>query len=338
MVPVGEQGSFDKETASTRWVSFDEAEHLIQLTTNKAGRNRDLAVLAAARSWYERRGMAYFKKLSSDQSFIKALQLASQPNYLGSPKVVQALMADWFQIVLDSLQSKATAQQRHAKLLELTKIMSEDDAGYVRIPGWRTAEQLGKTLVTACNLDAEYCADENLAFIVSEALAATYIHISELVTLFMDEKIDGEELQARLGEMLSFVVTVFMGTHVVFFPNKTLSSFLPQKESTPSFSELLRELNAISSRKSPLNLDSLGIKPGTVLTFKAAPQLQTVVVEGNRVEFMGELLSLSKAAIKAFRQLGKERKAARGPDYWCYQGMTLTEYRQAVEGSCLGRK
>jgi len=333
MVPAGEQGSPANETASTRWVSFDAAENLIQLTTNKTGRKRDLAILAAARSWHERCGAAYFDGPPSDDPFVDALLLATQPNYLGNPEVVHNLMVDWFVVVLDCLQSKATAQQRHAKLLELTRIMSEDHTGYVRMPGWHTSEQLGKVLVTACNLDAEYCADENLAFIVSEALAGISIKIGNLANLFQNKKIDEAELQSRLEEMLSFTVAAFLGTHTLLFPDKNLSSFLPQEESSPSFSELLRKLNAVSSRKPPLNLDELGIPPGTVLTFKAAPHLQAVVARKNRVEFMGELLSLSKAAVKAFQQLGSERKAARGPDYWCHKGMTLTKYRQEVEGS-----
>lgn len=48
MRPKGVQGAFDKETASTRWVNFDEATTLIMKTTNAVGRERDLKVLLAA--------------------------------------------------------------------------------------------------------------------------------------------------------------------------------------------------------------------------------------------------------------------------------------------------
>ncbi|WP_209442229.1 NUDIX hydrolase [Neoroseomonas oryzicola] len=50
MVPAGAPGKFDKETASIRWATFDEAADLIAQTTNAKGRERDLAVLAAARA------------------------------------------------------------------------------------------------------------------------------------------------------------------------------------------------------------------------------------------------------------------------------------------------
>ena len=50
MLPAGEPVAFSaRETASLRWVSFDEAASLIGLTTNAIGRARDQAVLAAAR-------------------------------------------------------------------------------------------------------------------------------------------------------------------------------------------------------------------------------------------------------------------------------------------------
>ncbi len=48
MVPVGERGRFIDETAQTRWVSVQEAAELIARTTSAKGRDRDLAVLAAA--------------------------------------------------------------------------------------------------------------------------------------------------------------------------------------------------------------------------------------------------------------------------------------------------
>lgn len=49
MRPIGDQASFHWETSATCWVSFDEAKSLIGQTTNVTGRQRDLAVLDAAR-------------------------------------------------------------------------------------------------------------------------------------------------------------------------------------------------------------------------------------------------------------------------------------------------
>lgn len=49
---LGHQQAFDWETWGTRWVSFDEAARLINETTNPKGKQRDLAVLAAAKKWF----------------------------------------------------------------------------------------------------------------------------------------------------------------------------------------------------------------------------------------------------------------------------------------------
>ncbi len=53
MRPVGEQGSFQWETHSTRWVDFKEAAVLLSASINAKGRDRDLAVLAAVQAWFE---------------------------------------------------------------------------------------------------------------------------------------------------------------------------------------------------------------------------------------------------------------------------------------------
>jgi hypothetical protein len=54
MRPVGQPGKFHWETASVRWVEFAEAPGYIRQTTNKLGRDRDLAVLEAAQRAYKR--------------------------------------------------------------------------------------------------------------------------------------------------------------------------------------------------------------------------------------------------------------------------------------------
>jgi len=49
MHPKGEPGKYQWETQSVRWATFEEARELIKKTTNNIGRERDLAVLEAAK-------------------------------------------------------------------------------------------------------------------------------------------------------------------------------------------------------------------------------------------------------------------------------------------------
>jgi 8-oxo-dGTP diphosphatase len=53
MRPTSPQSATDWETQSTRWVDVEAAAQLIAQTTNAKGRARDLAVLNAARQWFE---------------------------------------------------------------------------------------------------------------------------------------------------------------------------------------------------------------------------------------------------------------------------------------------
>ena len=55
MEVAGPQGTPEWETSATRWAGFETASTLIGQSTNAKGRARDLAVLAAARSWWETR-------------------------------------------------------------------------------------------------------------------------------------------------------------------------------------------------------------------------------------------------------------------------------------------
>ena len=55
MKPVGPQGSFQKETARTRWVSLDEAPDLIKLTPIEIGRQRDMKILEDVSAFLRRK-------------------------------------------------------------------------------------------------------------------------------------------------------------------------------------------------------------------------------------------------------------------------------------------
>jgi 8-oxo-dGTP pyrophosphatase MutT (NUDIX family) len=52
MRPIVDHSDFHEETASVRWVSFNEAEVFISKTHSKTGKARDLEVLAAAQAAY----------------------------------------------------------------------------------------------------------------------------------------------------------------------------------------------------------------------------------------------------------------------------------------------
>ncbi|TYC55265.1 NUDIX domain-containing protein [Zoogloea oleivorans] len=63
---LGPQGSLQWETTSTRWVSFEVAADLISKTSNVKGRQRDLAVLATAKNWFDTNQISVLSDVEQD--------------------------------------------------------------------------------------------------------------------------------------------------------------------------------------------------------------------------------------------------------------------------------
>ncbi|HEJ5008682.1 TPA: NUDIX hydrolase [Pseudomonas aeruginosa] len=451
---IGPQGKFDWETQATRWVDFDQAEALIGQTHNPTGRLRDLAVLAAARHWFEenttvvlpdgerdagqpagaadwsirplperhsvlrldftlgadeatviRKGFIpqvmeekWFSYYANDtlfqhrswtgfcidqvhfvplgnglrathaevnrepeqwgetddaadirriesmvrelarfhlackghpkDPFMQAIEQSVQPNYLGSPTVVQSLLSGWLETVFHCLNKQTTYAEKMDALHGLVRIMTEDGTGYVRMPGWHTAEQLGSALVKWMGLNAEYCEGESLQFIVGEALAAISLSLGELQERYLIKGFDLDGFHEQMGRLLAFSTAVFLGTNTISFPDTDLPLLIAPPKQKPCFEELLAQLNQSLKRLPSFQFGMLGLSPGEVLQFKLNPEVSCVIAPNNQVEYQGTLMSLSRAAVLALGAYGRNVKAARGPDYWFYQGESLTMLRK----------
>ena len=107
------------------------------------------------------------------------------------------------------------------------------------------------------------------------------------------------------------------------------------REVTPGVTEVDKEeqeaLEKVKARRPKLRLDALGIKAGDVLTSSRDELITATVVEGGKVIFNGEILSLSGAAVNALHSLGYKTTAASGSDYWKFEGELLDERRRRIE-------
>lgn len=300
-------------------------------------------------------------------SFEAAVALAAQPNYLGNPQVVAALFEPYFQLLIASWQGKANYADKFAMNLQITRTMCEDGTGYTRLPGWHNAAGLGCNVIRYLGLNADEHG-ESLAMLVSDGLASVSLAFNDLRLQWSQVQRTGQEmdLSMRLKTLGWFVVTVFMGTNDVYFPNKVLEDIVYPKRSAPSgneangtaasvdedleqapaqpasvapssFEALLAELRAIDAlqRKPPFKFAQLGIAASTVLTFKLDPSVTCVVAEKNRVVFQDQTISLSRAAVLALQNHGRKVKAARGPDYWLCNGQPLSKINSATTGEKL---
>jgi hypothetical protein len=107
------------------------------------------------------------------------------------------------------------------------------------------------------------------------------------------------------------------------------------KEVTPGATEIDKEdqeaLAKAKARQPNIKLEALGIEPGAILTCSRDEKITATVVAGNKVDFNGEVLSLSAAALKALHSLGYSTPAVSGPWYWMFEGELLAERRQRIE-------
>lgn len=107
------------------------------------------------------------------------------------------------------------------------------------------------------------------------------------------------------------------------------------KEITPGMAEIDKEeqaaLDKAKARRPRIKLEALGINSGDILTCSRDDSLTATVVNGGKVNFKGEILSLSAAALKALHSIGYRTPAASGSEYWKFDGELLDERRNRME-------
>lgn len=81
-------------------------------------------------------------------------------------------------------------------------------------------------------------------------------------------------------------------------------------------------------RRSPFRFSMTGIPMGTVLTFTGDKTQTATVVSDTEIEYNGEKLATSPAALRALEKIGQPKKnGVQGPLFWEYNGKTLDEWR-----------
>ena len=90
-------------------------------------------------------------------------------------------------------------------------------------------------------------------------------------------------------------------------------------------------LTAARSRRERFSFDMVAIEPGSPLTSVWDEDVKCTVVDDRRVEFGGEVTTLSGGAKSVIHALGKSWKSVSGPDSWKYGGETLTARRNRME-------
>lgn len=106
-------------------------------------------------------------------------------------------------------------------------------------------------------------------------------------------------------------------------------------EVTPGQTELdTEEQIALERAKTPkprINLQDIGITPGTLLTFSRDENVKATVVDGNKVEVDGKRMSLSPAALYILQKMGYKSTSVSGSEYWRFDDELLVERRARIE-------
>jgi hypothetical protein len=95
--------------------------------------------------------------------------------------------------------------------------------------------------------------------------------------------------------------------------------------------EIKAEVEA-AKRRSKFRLSMLGILPGTELQLAKDPKIIcTTVDEANKVDYLGDITSLSDAALQAHNALGDDWPSVSGPWAWTHKGQRLDDLRRQIE-------
>ena len=90
-------------------------------------------------------------------------------------------------------------------------------------------------------------------------------------------------------------------------------------------------LNRARTQRSAFNFKMVDITPGAILTFSKDPKVTCTVVDHKKVEFRGEVTSLTNAALITIHELGYTWTKIAGPVYWEFENETLDERRRRME-------
>lgn len=91
---------------------------------------------------------------------------------------------------------------------------------------------------------------------------------------------------------------------------------------SPAQREAIEETKARAERRT---FERLGLPPGTVLTFAKDPDVVCTVAGPRKVTFEGEEMTVSAAAMIVVRRMGYTWPTVNGFEYWCHEGVRLSE-------------
>lgn len=276
--------AFEWETQAVCWAGFEEAQRLIQQTTNIKGRQRDLKVLEAAETW--------FHKASSPS--LPAFQRQTIRRASASDWEIKPFSGDHVTIPL--AMSFSASQSQLIKMGFIPSEMEEKWFAY-----------FDNNILYQYHSWSGLCVDRVYFKPDGDGLRATHAEVSQEAVQSMDQRYAYSS--RRIEEMVCQLADSTSHLHLALPVGAKNQPIETTEEPLSHFDSLLHELN---KRQPPVTFDAVGIQPDTVLHFSLCPAILCVVKDHKQVIFQGKAMSLSQAALLAMASIGKQRKAARG--------------------------
>jgi len=85
------------------------------------------------------------------------------------------------------------------------------------------------------------------------------------------------------------------------------------------------------SRSGRFNLARYGVMAGAVLEYTSDRSITCEVVDETSVNFRGQVMNISKAAVMANAERGGRSTTAAGPLWWLFEGETLASLRERLD-------
>lgn len=96
------------------------------------------------------------------------------------------------------------------------------------------------------------------------------------------------------------------------------------------------EIDRTRTRREVRTFKSLNIPVGAQLTFTKDDSITCTVVSDRKVNFQGQMLSPTAAALAVVQQMGYDWKSVSGMEYWEYNGVKLSKLDDEVEDTDFG--
>ncbi|KRB85097.1 NUDIX hydrolase [Noviherbaspirillum sp. Root189] len=158
---------------------------------------------------------------------VKALTVATKPNYLGSPEVVSGLIKEIFDVVVRTLAKEADGKDFDAATAKIVSAFTNESSGYTCLPGWTSAQQMGSAIKKYMASMVLFDGDESLAEILTVGISVLTSKLQEILFDFFKDPMANWEKDAlpQLNAVHQFVVAVLLGTNTLAYGEKVLEGF-----------------------------------------------------------------------------------------------------------------